>query len=69
MAKCKLCGKTVHTATVMHDECLADAVQMITERVCDSYCKHPEAFRGDESEMHQLYCNACPLADLLDLVR
>ena len=65
MAKCKFCGKPVDIAPVCHEECWENKFEEFAKKICDEYCKYPEAY-GDEGfeEMLETHCATCPLNEM-----
>ena len=59
MAKCKICGRTVATAKVIHEHCLTGKLQQI----CDDYCKFKDLYR-DETDLEENHCSTCPMGEL-----
>ena len=41
MPNCKLCGKAVTSARVMHAECWKREARELAEIFCDRYCRWP----------------------------
>ena len=68
MANCKFCGTPVRKAKVMHEECLEKKLHQAAQRICNEYCKYPEAYR-DEADLHEFHCDNCVVNDLMALAR
>ena len=63
MPRCKICGKPVSSATVIHGECLEQLISGVKCEMCDNFCRWPHEARTQE-ELDAI-CKHCPL-DLLD---
>lgn len=68
MAVCKFCRTPVRAAAVMHESCLEKKLHQAAQRICNEYCKYPEAFR-DEADLHEFHCDSCVIKELLALAR
>ena len=66
MANCKICGKPVEAAPVMHRECWEKAVSDIAEEFCNEYCRFPQEVE-DEDSRQELHCDGCPMIGVLNL--
>lgn len=66
MANCKLCGKPVRSAHVIHSACWEREAYELAEIFCDQYCKWPEQCSGEE-QLQEQHCDACALIHVLNL--
>ena len=66
MANCKLCGKRVVSARVMHTECWEHEARELAEIFCDSYCRWPAECES-EDELMSGHCDSCHLVRVLNL--
>ena len=66
MAKCKICGKPVEAAPVMHRECWETVTARMAEEFCDEYCRFPQEIE-DADSLKELHCDDCPLIRVLNL--
>ncbi|MEG2930316.1 MAG: hypothetical protein RR825_00890 [Ruthenibacterium sp.] len=65
MPNCKICGKPVLSARVMHPACWERACDKMAEIFCDEYCKWPgECADKDALAAH---CDDCALIRILNL--
>lgn len=71
MPNCKVCGRKVERASVMHDSCLGKRLEHIAEEICDNYCKFAETYRyaKDEFDLHEFHCSRCPFRELEQLAK
>ena len=66
MANCKICGKPVRSAKVIHSACWETAAHRVVETMCDDYCRWPREIQDKES-LEELHCNDCALLRLINL--
>lgn len=66
MANCKICGKPVDAAPVIHRECWEKAVDEMAETFCNEYCRFPREIE-DADSLQELHCDSCPLIRVLNL--
>lgn len=65
MANCKICGKPVRAARVIHAACWEKAADEIAQVFCDEYCHWPREAEGEEDL--DRHCDSCRLIQLLNL--
>ena len=65
MANCKVCGKSVTAAHVMHAECWKQEVSNLAEIFCDQYCRWPIECHSEE-ELAE-HCDSCHMIRVLNL--
>lgn len=66
MANCKICGKPVLFAKVLHSACWEKEVESMAEVFCDNYCRFPRE-SANEDELQEQHCDCCPLIKVLNL--
>ena len=64
MANCRICGKPVWTATVMHDKCWKREVRLAASVFCAGYCRWPYEIKDDDALAEK--CGSCPLVNLVN---
>lgn len=51
-----------------YDKTVCGIIEKCREDICDSYCKYPSEYPGDDAGTEQLFedrCNFCPLFNLI----
>lgn len=66
MPNCKICGQPVKAAPVFHPACWQAQAEKVAAEFCDHYCQFPLTAK-DEDSLHELHCDGCPMARLLNL--
>ena len=65
MANCKICGKPVRAARVLHAACWEKAAEEMAQVFCDEYCRWPREV-GSQEELEQ-HCDSCLMNRLAEL--
>ena len=66
MPNCKLCGKAVTAARVMHAECWEHETRELAKIFCDHYCRWPLECENADELMNE-HCDSCHLIRVLNL--
>ena len=65
MANCKVCGKSVRSAPIVHERCMKRVIEDVQKDMCDDYCRYTgEGFDKDALEE---MCSSCPMNRLHQL--
>ena len=67
MANCKVCGRVVRSAPVIHEGCITRVVREVSAEICDNYC----GYAKDDMTPAMLdgICGGCPLNRLEQLCK
>ena len=63
---CKLCGKAVTSARVMHAECWKREARELAEIFCDRYCRWPTECENADELVNE-HCDDCHMIRVLNL--
>ena len=65
MASCKVCGKAVRSAPIIHERCMKRLVEEVQKEMCDDFCRYTRAGLSEDS--FEDMCSRCPMNRLNQL--